>query len=52
VLLAHGFSYDQFGDFVFGRLAMMLSTVTPVAGREKIVVWVPITAAGRKAIAE
>jgi hypothetical protein len=42
-----GFSYDQ-----FDRLAMMLSTVTPVAGREKIVVRVPITAAGRKAIAE
>jgi hypothetical protein len=46
VLLAHGFSYDQLGDLVFDRLAMMLPTVTPVAGREKIVVRVQITAAG------
>jgi hypothetical protein len=52
VLLAHGFSYDQLGDLVFDRLATMLPTVTRVAGREKIVVWVQITAAGQKAIAE
>jgi hypothetical protein len=52
VLLAHGFSYDQLGDLVFDRRAMMQPTVTYVGGREKIVVWVQITPARRKAIAE
>jgi hypothetical protein len=52
VLLAHGFSYDQLGDLAFDRLIEMQPTVTHVGGREKIVVWVHITAAGRKAIGE
>jgi hypothetical protein len=50
VLLADGFSYDQLGDLVFDRLATMQPTVTQVGGREKIVVWMNITAAGRKVI--
>jgi hypothetical protein len=52
VLLADGFSYDQLGDLVFDGLARMQPSVTHVDGREKIVVWVQITGAGRKAIAE
>jgi hypothetical protein len=35
---------------VFDRLATMQPAVTQVGGREKIVVWVNITAAGRKVI--
>jgi hypothetical protein len=43
---------DKLGDLVFDRLATMQPTVTHVGGREKIVVWMNITAAGRKVIAD
>jgi hypothetical protein len=53
VLLEHGFTHDQLGALVFDRLAIMQPTVTwSAGGREKIVVWMYITAAGQKAIAE
>jgi hypothetical protein len=52
VLLEQGFSYDQLGDLVFDGLAKMQPSITYEGGRERIVVWTTITAAGRKAIAE
>jgi hypothetical protein len=52
ILLAHGFSYDQLGTLVFEGLATTQPSVTQVGDGKKIIVWVEITAAGRKAIAE
>jgi hypothetical protein len=52
VLLEHDFSYDQLGVLVFNGLATMKPSITYDDGRKKTVVWVTITAAGRKAIAE
>jgi hypothetical protein len=49
VLLERGFSYDQLGVLVFNGLATMQPSVAHDGGREKIVVWVNITAAGRRA---
>jgi hypothetical protein len=52
VLLERGFSYDQLGLLVFDGLATMQPSVTDDGGRKKMVVWVNITGAGRRAIAE
>jgi hypothetical protein len=52
VLLARGFSFDQLGDLVFDGLARMQPCITHVDGKEKIVVWVQISAAGRRAIGQ
>jgi hypothetical protein len=52
MLSAYGFSYDQLGTIVFDGLATMQPSVTQTAGRKKVVVWMQISAAGRKAIAE
>jgi hypothetical protein len=49
VLLELGFSYDQLGVPVFNGLATMQPSVTHDGGREKMVVWVNITGAGRRA---
>jgi hypothetical protein len=50
--LERGFSYDQLGLLVFDGLATMQPSVTDDGGRKKMVVWVNITGAGRRAIAE
>jgi hypothetical protein len=51
VLLEQGFTYDQLGALVFDRLAIMQMIVhCSPGGREKMVVWMTITPAGRKAI--
>jgi hypothetical protein len=52
VLLAHGFPIDLLGTLVFDKLATMEPSVAEVGGRKRILVWVQITATGRKAIAE
>jgi hypothetical protein len=52
VLLELGFSYDQLGVLAFNGLATMQPSVTHDGDREKMVVWVNITPAGRRAIAE
>jgi hypothetical protein len=50
-LLADGLSIGQLTDLVIDGFAKMQPTVTALGECEKIVVWVLITAAGRKAIA-
>jgi hypothetical protein len=47
-LLAHGISQNQIDILIRARLATSEPSVTRMAGREKIVVWVQITPAGRK----
>jgi hypothetical protein len=51
-LLAHGISQNQIDILIRARLATLEPSVTRMAGREKIVVWVQIAPAGRKALAE
>jgi hypothetical protein len=51
-LLVDGFTIGQLTDLVFDGFAKKQPTVTALSEREKIVVWVQITEAGRKAIAE
>jgi hypothetical protein len=52
LLMAHGFSIGQLTNLVINGFAKRQPTVTALGEREKIVVWVLITAAGRKAIAD
>jgi hypothetical protein len=51
-LLVDGFTIGQLTDLVLDGFAKMQPTVTPLSEPEKIVVWLQITAAGRKAIAQ
>jgi hypothetical protein len=51
-LLAHGISQNQIDVAVRAKLATLEPSVTRMAGREKITVWVQITPAGRNALAE
>ena len=52
VLLAEGFSVGQLAVLVVDGFAKMRRTATNIGGRQKNVVWMEITEAGRKAIAE
>jgi hypothetical protein len=52
VLLADGFSIDQLAGLVVGRYAVMQRRRVEISGPERTVVWVQITEAGRRAIAE
>jgi hypothetical protein len=51
-MLAHGFKLDFLGDLVFGGLALTTLQDAPTGAQQKIIVWMTITATGRKAIAE
>jgi hypothetical protein len=52
VLLAEGFSVGQLAELVIDGFAERRPIVTNVGGREKIVVWMQITEAGRAALAD
>jgi hypothetical protein len=49
-LLADGFSIDQLAGLVVGGYAVMRRRRVEISGRERTVVWVQITEAGRQAI--
>jgi hypothetical protein len=51
-LLAEGFSVGQLAALVMDGFAKRRPIVTNVGGREKIVLWMQITDAGRAALAE
>jgi hypothetical protein len=51
-MLAHGFKVDQIARLVLDGLARADQHEVPDGGRRINVVWVRITVAGRKAIAE
>jgi hypothetical protein len=52
LLLADGFTIGQLTDLVIDGLATCRVTRMALDGREKSVVWMRMTEAGRKAIAE
>jgi hypothetical protein len=52
VLLADGFSIDQLAGLVVGGYAVMQRRRVEISGRERTVVWVQITDAGRQAIGQ
>jgi hypothetical protein len=52
VLLADGFSIDQLAGLVVEGYAVMQRRRVDISGRMRTVVWMQITEAGRKAIAE
>jgi hypothetical protein len=52
VLLADGITVGQLAGLVIDGLATMRATLVPLNGREKSVIWMKITDAGQKAIAE
>jgi hypothetical protein len=51
-LLAHGISENQIDILIRARLATLEPSVTRMAGRERIVVWVQITPTGKQALVE
>jgi hypothetical protein len=51
-LLADGFSIDQLAGLVVEGYAVMQRRRVDISGRMRTVVWMQITEAGRKAIAE
>lgn len=51
-LLAEGFAVGQLAALVMDELAKRRPIVTNVGGREKIVLWMQITDAGRAALAD
>jgi hypothetical protein len=51
-LLADGFSIDQLAGLVVQGYAVMQRRRVDISGRMRTVVWMQITEAGRKAIAE
>jgi hypothetical protein len=51
-LRAHGFSLEQLSGLVAGEFATMEPTLINVSGEDRLVVWMQITDAGRKAISE
>ena len=51
-LLAHGIGQNQIDNLILTKLATLEPSITRIAGREKIVVWVQITETGRNALAE
>jgi hypothetical protein len=52
LLLADGFSIDQLAGLVVEGYAVMQRRRVDIGGRMRTVVWMQITAAGRKAIAD
>jgi hypothetical protein len=52
VLLADGFSIDQLAGLVIEGYAVMQRRRVDISGRERTVIWMQITDAGRSAIAE
>jgi hypothetical protein len=52
VLLAEGFHVGQLALLVVDGLATMQRRPANVGGRERTVIWMQITEAGRKAVAE
>jgi hypothetical protein len=52
VLLADGVIFGQLAALVIDGFATVRATLVPLNGREKPVVWMKITDAGQKAIAE
>jgi hypothetical protein len=52
LLRAHGFSVEQLAGLVSRGFATMEPTLTDVSGEKRLVVWMQITAAGRKAIGQ
>ncbi len=52
VLLADGVTFGQLAGLVIDGFATVRATLVPLNGREKPVVWMKITDAGQKAIAE
>jgi hypothetical protein len=52
IMLAHGFTIDMLGELGAGGLLRVDIHNAHAGGRAKFIVWMEITAAGRKAIAE
>jgi hypothetical protein len=52
MLLADGFSIDQLAGLVVGGYAVMQRRRVDISGRMRTVVWMKITEAGQKAIAD
>jgi hypothetical protein len=52
LMLAHGFTIDMLGELGAGGLLRVDIHNAPAGGRPKFIVWMQITAAGRKAIEE
>jgi hypothetical protein len=52
VLLANDVTVGQLAGLVIDGFATMRATLIPLNGREKSVIWMEISEAGRKAIAE
>jgi hypothetical protein len=52
LMLAHGFTIDMLGELGAGGLLRVDIHNAHAGGRQKFVVWMQITAAGRKVIAE
>jgi hypothetical protein len=48
IMLAHGFTIDMLGELAAGGLLKVEVHNAHAGGRQKFVVWVQITAAGRK----
>ena len=49
---ANGFSIGQLAALASGGFVTMEPTLTNVSGEKRLVVWMQITAAGRKAIGQ
>jgi hypothetical protein len=52
VLLGEGVTVGQLAGLVIDGFATMRATLVPLDGQEKSVIWMTISDAGRKAIAE
>jgi hypothetical protein len=52
LLRARGFSVEQLAALASGGFVTMEPTLTDVGGEERLVVWMQITPAGRKAIGQ
>jgi hypothetical protein len=52
MLLADGFSIDQLAGLVVGGYAVMQQRRVDISGRMRTAVWMKITEAGQKAIAD
>jgi hypothetical protein len=52
IMLAHGFTIEMLGELGVGDFLKVDIHSAHTGGRQKFVVWMQITAAGRKAIAD
>jgi hypothetical protein len=52
LLLKQGFELAMLGDLVFGGFVLATPQDAPAGSQRELIVWMTITAAGRRAIAE